>query len=77
MDNLDQIYSYTLTFPRGKDVARSPHVNGMIFVRRLDSWDPLTFHPLINVEEGRDRVSGTTVHAPMYRVLLYPRSFPL
>lgn len=30
-----------------------PHVNGMIFVRRLDSWDPLTFHPLINVEEGR------------------------
>lgn len=49
---------------------RFSHVNGMIFVRRLDSWDLLTFRPLINVEEAGDRVSGTTVHARVYRAPL-------
>ena len=53
-----------------KDVTRFAHVNGMIFVRRLDSWDLLTFRPLINVEEAGDRVSGTTVHARVYRAPL-------
>lgn len=54
----------------GEDVTRFSHVNGMIFVRRLDSWDLLTFRPLINVEEAGDRVSGTTVHARVYRAPL-------
>lgn len=66
-----------LTFPPARMSPRFPHVNGMIFVRRLDSWDLLTFRPLINVEEAGDRVSGTLRCTRAYIVLLYPRSFPL